>query len=165
MEHLGVELCAEDRLRARDIIGSVLHCFGGSNTDGSFRQFGNTVAVRHPYLRALVKALEERVLAVGILELLTAVFTRSCALYFAAVAVTNQLCTIADTQYRQTPADAAQVHMKGILLIDAQGRTAQNHAYHVLVVLRILVVRQYLAEGVQLADATTYQLCGLAAEV
>ena len=131
----------------------------------AFRQFGDTVAVRHPYLRALVKTLEERVLAVDILELLTAVFTRACALHVTAVTITDQLCAITDTQYRQTPADVTQVHMKGILLIDAQGRTAQNHAYHVLVILRILVVRQYLAEGVQLADATTYQLGGLAAEV
>ena len=55
--------------------------------------------------------------------------------------------------------------MKRIVLIDAQGRTAQDDADDIFVVLGVFVIRQDLAERVQLTYAPTDQLRRLTAEI
>ena len=115
-----MELGAEYRLCVRDIIRSILHGLSRSNTTSTFRQLGDTVPMRHPYLRVLIKTLKQRVLTVDKLQLLTTVLTRTGTLHLTAVTVTYQLCAVAYTQYRQTTADSAQVDMERILLIYAQ---------------------------------------------
>ena len=165
MIHLRVELGSENRFLAGDVIRSILYRRCGRYFLCAHRQRGDTVAVRHPHLRVLLKALEQRVRMVDVLQVLPAVLTRTGALYLAAVGITDQLRTVADTQDRQSASDSAQVNPEGIVLIDAQRRTAQYHTDHVLVVLRVLVVRQNLAERVQFAYAAADQLRGLASEI
>ena len=101
------------------------------------------------------KTFEKRVLGINELQVLASVLTRTGTLYFTTIHITHQLRAVADTKYRQPSADATQVHMKRIVLIDAQRRTAQDDADDIFVVLGVFVIRQDLAERVQFAYAPT----------
>ena len=160
-----MKLRTEDRLLARDVISGILYRLRRGDSDRSFGQFGNTVAMRHPYLRVRLKTIEKRVLGINELQVLASVFTRTGTLYLTTVHITHQLRTVAYTKYRQPPADVTQIHMKRIVLIDAQRRTAQNDTDYIFVVLGVFVIRQDLAERVQFAYAPTDQLRRLAAEI
>ncbi len=165
MEHLRVELCTEYRLCFRDIISRIFYCLSRSYSACAFWQLSDAIAVRHPDLGQWIKPLEERTSRVDILQLLASIFSGSGTLHLAAIHITDQLRAIANTQNRQATANAAQVHMKRILLIDAQWRSAQDNTYHIAVILRILVVGKNLAEGVQLANAASNELRGLTSEI
>ena len=71
MEHLGVELCAEDRcvgiaLRRGKIVSSVFDGLGRSHHLCTLRNTGNTVAMRHPYLRVVIETTKKRTLLIYI---------------------------------------------------------------------------------------------------
>ena len=112
-----------------------------------------------------LKSPEKRVHGINELQVLASVFTRAGILYFAAVHITHQLRAVADAEYRQPSADVTQVHMKRVILIDTQGRTAQDDTDNIFVVLGVFVIRQNLAERVQFAYAPTNQLRRLTAEI
>ena len=119
MEYFRMKLSTEYGVLSGNTIGSIRHGLCRSDTCSAFRQACDTIAVRHPYLRVFVKALEKRVFAINILKVLPSVFTRSGTLNLTAIHMADQLCTVTYSQYRKPAPDTAQIDMKCIVLIDA----------------------------------------------
>ena len=121
--------------------------------------------MRHPHLRAFLKAFEEWIVKVDGLQMGTSVLTAVGLLHLATQGMRDELRSITDAQHGHTTYELAQVYLEGLGIVDAIGRTAENHAYHRGVVLRKLVVGHNLAKGVQLAHPAANELRGLRAEV
>ena len=95
----------------------------------------------------------------------TAVLAAVGLLDATAEGVCDELCTVADAQYGETTDEPREVYLERLGVVDAVGRTAEDNADDVAVVLRILVVRQDLTKGIELADTTANELCRLGTEV
>lgn len=109
MIDLGMELYGPHgllSLRCGDVVGSIFHGLGGGDGLGTGREVGDGVAVAHPHLRVVVEAVEERVVLADGDELLAPVFAGVGALYLSAADVGDVLRTVADTEQRQTAAEA-----------------------------------------------------------
>ena len=170
--NLGVELNGKDgcllhflaRGRGSPIGGVSDVCRGCYGLE-PFGDGGYGVAMTHPNLRASVESLEERVVQVYLLQMGAPVLTGVCLLHLASEGVADELCAIADAQHGNTAHEATQVHLERLWIVYRIRRAAEDDANNVGVVLGVLVVRQYLAERVHLADASSDELCGLTAEV
>ena len=119
----------------------------------------------HPDLTVLVEALEERVVEVNCREIRATIFATSCRLHFASKSVAHKLRTIANAQNRHASPELVQVNAERFRIIDAVRTACQNDADNIRVRYWELVVRQYLAEGVELAQTACNQLSGLRTEV
>ena len=77
----------------------------------------------------------------------------------------DKLSTIADAQHGHTAYKLREVNLKRLGVVDRVGRATEDDANDVGIVLRVLVVRQNLTEGVQFAHSAAYELRGLRTEI
>ena len=133
MEDLGMELCAEywhwlgtvgvsSLTGIGDIICSIMDSLGRCHHMSALRHTSDAVAMRHPHLRIVVEATEQRALLVDKLKILTSVFASASTLDLAAIDVAHILSTIADAKDRQTTTDAREIDMEGIVGINTERR-------------------------------------------
>ena len=113
----------------------------------------------------LVESLEERVAEVYRGEVGAAILAAAGRLHFAAEHVAHELCAVTYTEDGHTASELAEVHLESLGVIDAVGAACQYDADDVGIADRELVVGQYLAEGIELAQAACNKLCRLRAEV
>ena len=159
-----MELNAPNRLIVSSISG-IFHLFGACDGVETVGQSRNRVAVTHPDLAVLVESLEERILEINAGEVCAAIFSAPCRLHFAAKRMAHELRSIANAKDGHTAPELIQVNAECLRVIDAVGTACQDDTNHIGIGYRKLVVRQYLAEGVELAQATCNELCGLRTEV
>ena len=164
MEHLGVELHAPQPL-ALSLIGGVDDLFGRGDGAEALGEGGDGVAVAHPYLRVVGKALEERVLMVEGAKVRPPVLAALGTFHASAVSVRHVLCAVADAEDRQASANAAKIHLESLGVVHAVRRTGENDTDDGVIIVRKLVVGQDFAEGVQFAHAAAYELRGLRTEI
>ena len=164
MEHLGVELHGPYRLRSagKSSIGYICRRTNhleirGDSSDG--------ITMAHPYLRVLFKTFKEGVRRVHRLEISTAILTAVGLLNLSSKGMRDELCAIADSQYRDTTHKLLEINLERLRVVNRVRRATQDDSNHTRVVLRELVVGQNLAEGIQFTDTTTYQLRGLRTEI
>ncbi len=120
----------------------------------------------HPHLGAGVDTFHERVAAVDIRQARAAILTGGRGLNTASGLESYELGAIADSEHRKTEgAESGKVGPKCLFVIDREGRSREDDAYHRLVAKRILVVGDYLAVDVKLTDAASDELSGLRAKV
>ena len=112
----------------------------------------------HPDLRTLLKALEKRIVEINGFEVSTSVLTGIGLLHLTTEGMGDELCTIADAQHWQTPHKLRQIDLESLRIMHAIRRAAEYHANHRGIILRKLVVRHDLTEGVKLTHTTTNQL-------
>ena len=115
----------------------------------------------HPYLRAFLEAGEEAVVKVDGLQIGTPVFTGARLFHLASIRIGNELGTVADAEHRNLSHELAEVYLESLRVVDGIRRSGQDHADHRRVVLGKLVVRQNLAEGIQLSHTPPDELCRL----
>ena len=147
------------------IKGGILHVLRGADYLEALGDGCDGVAVAHPHLRLLLESLEERVGGVYGLQVGAAVFAAVGLLHLAAERMADELGAIADAQHGQTTHEARQVYLEGLGIVHAVGRTAEDDAYHVAIVLGVLVVRQNLAKRIEFAHTPADELGGLRTEV
>ncbi len=123
------------------------------------------VSVAHPHLRALVEALEDGRCRVDGLEVGAAVFACSGLFDVASKGIADELCSIADAEHGVVPDDLCEVYLEGFLVVYGVGAATQDDTYDGRVIFWKLVVRQNLTKRIQLAHASTYELCGLRTKV
>ena len=160
MVHLGVELYGPDGLLRRSKSG--IDDIGRRTDDLKVAgDGGNRVTMTHPHLRLLLELLKERIRGIYRLKVGTSILARIGLLDLSTKCVRDKLGAVADAQYRDAPNKLRQVDLKGLGIVNREGRTAQDHTNHRRIVLRELVVRQNLAEGIQFTHTTANQLCRL----
>ena len=164
VEHFGVELHAPYGLVLK-LVGGVFHLVGGGNLPAVVGKFGDGVAVAHPDLRVRVEALEQGVVMVELSEVGAAVLAAAGGLHASAIGVGHILGAVADAEDGQASADGGEIYLEGLLVIDAEGRAAEDDADDVGVVVREFVVGHDFAEHIEFADPAADELCGLGTEV
>ena len=123
------------------------------------------ITMAHPYLRVLDKSVEQRILGIEVLKIGASVLTRVGCLNLSTVGVRNELCAIADAKHRDASYKLAQVNLERLLIVYRIGASAEDDTDNAGVVLRELVVRHNLAEGVQFAYTAADELRGLRTEI
>ena len=164
VEHLGVELHGPHRLlgRGKGRIGNICRRTNHFEVVGDGR---DGVAMAHPHLRAFLESLEERIGEIDAFQMGAAILARVGLFHLATQRVRDELRAVADAQHGQTAHKLAEVYLERLGVVDRVGRTTQDDANDGGVVLRELVVRQNLAEGVQLAHTPSDELRGLRSEI
>ena len=164
MEHLRVELHSPYRLRSagKSCIGYICRRTNHLEIRGDS---GDGITMAHPYLRVLLKTLKEGVRRVHRLEISTAILTTVGLLNLSAEGVRDELCAIADSQYRDTAHKLPEINLERLWVVNRVRRATQDDTNHTGIVFRELVIGQNLAEGIQFTDTTAYQLCGLRTEI
>ena len=142
-------------------IGSILDGGSGCDATESRWQLGDGVTVRHPHLTVLGKSLQQRIACLHEFEIGTTVLTRALRFHLASEGVGHELGTVADAEDGILATNLVEVELEGTLLIDAVGRTRQDDANHVGVILRKFVVRHDFAERVELTHTASDQLRSL----
>ena len=94
-----------------------------------------------------------------------AIFATISLLYLATIGMGDILCTIADTQHRQPADKLTEVNLEGLRVVDRERRATEDDSDDGGIILRKLVVRKNLAEGVELSDTTSDELRGLRSEI
>ena len=94
------------------------------------------------------------------LQMGAAILTRVGLLYLTTQSMGDELGSVADAKHGQTTYELAQVNLKSLGGVHRIGRTAQDDTDD-RGVLGELVVRQYLAEGVELTHTAADKLRGL----
>ena len=164
VEHFGVELHAPYRLVVGGI-GCIFHLVGAGYGVEALGQSRDGVSVAHPHLAALLKPMEERVVEVDGGQVGATILAAASRLHLAAQRVAHELRSIADTQDGHAAAELRQIHLEGLGIINTIGTTSQYHAYDIRVLGGKLVVGQYLAEGIQLAQTACDELGRLRPEI
>ena len=164
VEHLGVELHAP-QLLAFSLIGGVDDLFCRGDGAEALGEGGDGVAVAHPYLRVVGKALEERVLMVEGAKVRPPVLAALGAFHASAVSVRHVLCAVADAENGEASANAAKIYLESLGVVHAVRRTGENDTDDGVIIVRKLVVGQDFAEGVEFAHAAAYELRGLRTEI
>ena len=95
------------------------------------------------------------------LQMGAAILTRVGLLYLTTQSMGDELGSVADAKHGQTTYELAQVNLESLGVVHRIGRTAQDDTDDRGVVLGELVVRQYLAEGVELTYTAADKLRGL----
>ena len=122
--------------------------------------------MRHPDLRVLVEALEQRICGVDRLQIGTTILARVGLLNLTTQGVRNELSTIADAEYGHLADKLREIYLEGLGVVHRIGRTTEDDTNDVgIVVLGVLVVRQNLTEGVEFTDTTANELRGLRTEI
>ena len=120
----------------------------------------------HPYLRVLVKSFKQWICSVDGFQIGTTILTRVGLFNLATKCVRNELCTIADAQHRHLTNKLREVNLKCLWVVNRIRRTAKDDTDDIgIVVLRILVVRQNLTEGVEFTHPAANELRGLRTEI
>ena len=164
MEHLRVELYRPHGTGITGI-GGILHIGRAGYDVAVSGQGSNGVAMAHPHLGILFKALEERIGIVERPQMGTAILSGIGLLHLTAQGVCHKLSAIANAQHGQLAQELPQVYLESLGIMHGVRRAAQDDSYHRGVVLGELVVRKNLAERIQLAHSATYELRGLRTEI
>ena len=124
--YLGMELHGENTLAISFWliafgIRRILDILGGGDAVESVGDGGDGVTMRHPHLRVLVEALEERVRSVDGLEVCTAIFARVGLFHTAAQRMADELCTIADAEHGDATCELREVHLESLRIVHRVG--------------------------------------------
>jgi hypothetical protein len=115
----------------------------------------------HPHLGMLLETFEKRIGSIYGLKISTAILTAANFLHLSTKGMADELCPIADTQYRQTAHETTEVHLESLRIMNTIRRAAKDDANDIRVVLRVFVVRQNLAERIEFSNTASNELCGL----
>ena len=160
VEHLWMELNSPYRLLGRSICCKLdIRC--RSDALIVLRDGCDGITMTHPNLRVLYKSLEKRIGGIKLLQVGTPILTAVSSLYLSTLGIREILSAIANAEHRNATNKLAQIHLESFLIMNGVRTTAQDDTNHRWVVLRKLVVRHNLAEGIKLTYTTAYQLCGL----
>ena len=102
----------------------ILYLFGRCYGMKAFRQLSDGITMTHPHLRILFKALEQWVRGLKLRQMGTPILTATCWLHLTSIAISHQLGSVANAQYRIFAYKLREVHFKSILVIDGIRRTA-----------------------------------------
>ena len=126
---------------------------------------GNRVSVAHPHLCILPYPFKKDVLRIERAEMGTPILAGTGWFHPSAVAVRDELCTVADTQDGVFPANPAQIYLECTLIINRKGATRKDNSFYTLISVWKLVVRHNLAIDIQFAQPTADELRGLRTEI
>jgi len=95
----------------------------------------------------------------------TPVFAALCRFYFSAVAVSQELCPVTNSQNGIFSPYLRQVGLESLAVVYRERTTRQYDAFDVLIVIREFIIRQYLAVDIELPHTAAYELRSLRAEI
>ena len=149
---------------AFELIGGIHHIGRGGNDLRAFRKGRYGIPVRHPHLRFRAHALQEGRRGYGAKHC-AAIFAAVGGIHLAAAGMGQILGAVADAQQRQTAAEGAYVHLRGIGVPYAAGTAGKDDTLHRAVQGRYLIIRVDFAIYIQFAQAPPDELRNLRAEV
>ena len=103
------------------IESGVLYVLGRTDYFEAVGDGGDGVTMRHPHLRVLVEALEERVRGVDGLEVCTAIFAGVGLFHTAAQRMADELCTIADAEHGDAAYELREVDLERLRIVHRVG--------------------------------------------
>ena len=117
MIHLGVELHAPELL-AFCLVSRNGHFVSRSDGTEALRDSCDGVAVAHPHLRIVTHVLEKRIALLEAGQVGTTVLASTCRLDASATDISHVLRSVADAEDGIFAADAAQVNLERMFVID-----------------------------------------------
>ena len=157
VEHFRVELHAP-KLFAVCLVCGINHLVGRRDGMEAFRQGCNGIAMAHPDLRPGIKSFKQRIRRIEMAEHGPPVLPAAGRLHLSAIKLGHILGTVTDAQYGITATDFRKVWMEGFGVVHTERRTTEDDSDHVRIVCGKLVVRDDLAERIELAHPTTDEL-------
>ena len=155
MEHFRVELYAPG-LFSFHVIGGSLHIVCAGDNLEVVRQDGNSVSVRHPDLRTYVDTFQQFVCIVDMRQVGTSVFAGVCRFDISAGCISQELGSVADSQYGIFTPYLAQISFERIRVVYRIRTSGKDYTFHICCIMWEFVIGDNLAIHVQLTDSTSY---------